>query len=552
MSLYCNAMKKLLGGIIFRKWNNKTLTTIFVLLFFIFSLVFIFFSIFDLPDILYTSVFLSISSLTLLYFINKDNSGIIFISGIQILIVIFVFLLCAGNIVSFSDYGRVMPFLILPLSVLSLIVRNTIRLRIMLSVFAFNFVVFLFFSPLYALFDGLSGVNLSGELLTSGITPVYDVVLWLMMAGMFFVILRQNQKLNHKCNITNDALSRFCNQFYMQHEELVDKDHLLQEKQELLSEKTHLLEKKDSELGHTKYELLKTIERLQSVMEKLRAKEAESKSIINALKEHFLIIQFDLEGNVHDLNKNMVDFLDLKGKEKDLKNNSGYDFWDRYGNIDHSRRTRIKLWKKIIGGEMFTEELEFNVEGKRKSLASTFAPLLDANGVPNKILALGHDITELRGQKEEIDQMNFELKEKIEEIRQQNDMLNFQQKEISDKSEELQRQKEEIQTINDSLEERVKERTKVLQKINKQLSEYAFINSHVLRGPVSTIMGLINLIEYSNLSPDDMVIINHLKETARVLDSIVERINAAIDQGDHFDREYLQPSKYYNPIMKRI
>jgi light-regulated signal transduction histidine kinase (bacteriophytochrome) len=40
----------------------------------------------------------------------------------------------------------------------------------------------------------------------------------------------------------------------------------------------------------------------------------------------------------------------------------------------------------------------------------------------------------------------------------------------------------------------VQERTRELEKKNKALEEYAFINAHKLRSQVASILGLINLI----------------------------------------------------------
>jgi light-regulated signal transduction histidine kinase (bacteriophytochrome) len=149
---------------------------------------------------------------------------------------------------------------------------------------------------------------------------------------------------------------------------------------------------------------------------------------------------------------------------------------------------------------------------------------------------------------DKIDKINEELKEKLFEISQQNQLLNFQQREIFDKSEELKIQSEEIKAINESLEERVRERTRVLEEKNKQLAEYAFINSHVLRAPISTMMGLINLISYSSLPLEDQRIYEHLIETTKVLDSIVYRINDAIENGSQLDRTLIEPEREFLPM----
>jgi cell division protein FtsB len=104
----------------------------------------------------------------------------------------------------------------------------------------------------------------------------------------------------------------------------------------------------------------------------------------------------------------------------------------------------------------------------------------------------------------------------------------------------LRQQSKEIARMNEMLEQRVKERTAELQNRNEQLTEYAFINSHLLRSPVSKIMGLINLLEVDRHG-DPKVMMNHLKLACDDLDSIVKKITIALDGGEHFDRKVIKP-----------
>ncbi len=104
-------------------------------------------------------------------------------------------------------------------------------------------------------------------------------------------------------------------------------------------------------------------------------------------------------------------------------------------------------------------------------------------------------------------------------------------KEINHKKEELevqyrtiQMQAEELQTYNDSLEEMVNARTNDLKLKNQILEDHAFFNSHMLRKPVSNILGLIQLFD---LRPDDISkreIFDTLKVSARNLDGYIRKI----------------------------
>lgn len=104
-----------------------------------------------------------------------------------------------------------------------------------------------------------------------------------------------------------------------------------------------------------------------------------------------------------------------------------------------------------------------------------------------------------------------------------------------DYEKKLRQQSKEIAAMNEKLEQRVQERTLELENQNKKLSEYAFINAHVLRSPVSKIMGLLNLMEVDKTS-DPKAVMGYLKTSCTELDTVVKKITIALDGGEEFDR----------------
>ncbi|MEJ0031016.1 MAG: hypothetical protein WDO15_11845 [Bacteroidota bacterium] len=81
----------------------------------------------------------------------------------------------------------------------------------------------------------------------------------------------------------------------------------------------------------------------------------------------------------------------------------------------------------------------------------------------------------------------------------------------------------------------MKERTEELENRNNQLTEYAFINSHLLRSPVSKILGLINLMEVDKTT-DPQQMVDLLRRSCDELDTVVKKITIALDAGDQLDR----------------
>ena len=107
-----------------------------------------------------------------------------------------------------------------------------------------------------------------------------------------------------------------------------------------------------------------------------------------------------------------------------------------------------------------------------------------------------------------------------------------QTEEIMTQNEEISAQSEEISVINENLENLVKERTQEIERKNKVLEEYAFINAHKLRSPVATILGLINLFSKTKLDAEGIEINKRLQHTANELDDIVRSITKAIERGE--------------------
>jgi signal transduction histidine kinase len=92
-------------------------------------------------------------------------------------------------------------------------------------------------------------------------------------------------------------------------------------------------------------------------------------------------------------------------------------------------------------------------------------------------------------------------------------------------------QKEEIETLNDDLESKVKERTKHLENANQKLVDYSFSNSHIVRRPLASILGLISIFNYENISdPLNIQILEMLQMSAKELDEVVLQINKDLER----------------------
>lgn len=118
----------------------------------------------------------------------------------------------------------------------------------------------------------------------------------------------------------------------------------------------------------------------------------------------------------------------------------------------------------------------------------------------------------------------------LEQIRSQNMKL-------KDKGKQINAVNEELNHMNESLDSAVKQRTKELELQNKQLTEYAFINSHLLRAPLSRILGLCHIISLDRSEIQKTEVLDALINSTEELDVIVHKISDLLYDGTHFSRE---------------
>jgi len=100
-------------------------------------------------------------------------------------------------------------------------------------------------------------------------------------------------------------------------------------------------------------------------------------------------------------------------------------------------------------------------------------------------------------------------------------------KTLHDQNMELATRQEETRVINENLEAIVEERAYEIKNKNRSLSEYAFINAHMLRGPLCRIIGLIDLMEQEpNKHNEDQLA--QLKSISKEIDHRIREINSVV------------------------
>ena len=130
----------------------------------------------------------------------------------------------------------------------------------------------------------------------------------------------------------------------------------------------------------------------------------------------------------------------------------------------------------------------------------------------------------------EIKSQNEIIETQQVQLRDSNDELGVRNGELTQANRELTYLNEQVRKMNHELEDRVSERTRELVERNEKLTEYAFMNAHLLRSPVSRIKGLINLFKITKEAEEKERVQSLLTETAEELDHVIHTISDRLNK----------------------
>jgi len=232
-----------------------------------------------------------------------------------------------------------------------------------------------------------------------------------------------------------------------------------------------LLEKSQrqaEEMAAQEEEMRQNFEELQATQEESARREAEMSSILKAINNSSLVVEFDLNGYI--INANQA-FLDLLGIEtKDLLGKHQGDF----EKMDEANIRTEEFWERLRRGEIISEIHKVNVNGKIHWLHEVYTPIINAEGDPYKILNLATDITESKKLEQELLNKADEMALQEEELRRNLLELEVTQKEMHLKQDELKSANEHIKANELFLQESIeaaKEHERRLKARNAELAE---------------------------------------------------------------------------------
>ncbi|MEP1778096.1 two-component regulator propeller domain-containing protein, partial [Reichenbachiella sp.] len=128
----------------------------------------------------------------------------------------------------------------------------------------------------------------------------------------------------------------------------------------------------------------------------------------------------------------------------------------------------------------------------------------------------------LSKQKKELEQL----------VAQRTKELKIKNERIVQQAEELHAYNANLNQLNENLEQTVSDRTKELTEKNRKLEEYAFMNAHNLRLPITNIQGLIQLFDIDRSYEETKEMLKLVKGQSDQIDKVLIDIQSKLDD-DH-------------------
>lgn len=183
--------------------------------------------------------------------------------------------------------------------------------------------------------------------------------------------------------------------------------------------------------------------------------------------------------------------------------------------------------KNVFGQESQEDKVEFVIHKKIWEYPAFYLLALVV------LIGIGYLILKIRLRSVDISKKKLEnkVREKTQEIHKKQISLEEALEEISTQKEQIQQKNEELHRVNSQLESTVEERTTKLKstllqllQTNKELDTFIYRASHDLKGPISRLIGLVNLIRIDPKQEEIAKHLNYVEFTAQKMDSMLDKL----------------------------
>ncbi len=171
----------------------------------------------------------------------------------------------------------------------------------------------------------------------------------------------------------------------------------------------HLLEEsrvQSEELASQEEEMRQNMEEMQTTQEELERKANEVNNVLEAIKSISLVIEYDMQGRITDINQRFLRLLNRSKEEMVGKYQGSFG----YSSQDPDEFTRF--WNDLRQGVTKRLVQHVFIGAKQFWFQEAYTPIYNVNGIPYKVLNISVDITESmksRAESEKLERAEVEL-----------------------------------------------------------------------------------------------------------------------------------------------
>jgi PAS domain S-box-containing protein len=198
-------------------------------------------------------------------------------------------------------------------------------------------------------------------------------------------------------------------------------------------------------------EMRQNLEELAATQEEIGRRQVESENRIKAVNESGIAsIEFDLEGRVLAANHTFLTMMEYT--MDDILGRHHRIFVDREEAASESYK---KFWQDLANGvDRPGEYRRLTRTGKEIFIRGSYSIIFDQNGKPSRVLKLATDVTALRKQQKQTEELLHSSQQLVEEMKAQEEELRQNMEELSATQDEITRRQVEsenrINAINES------------------------------------------------------------------------------------------------------
>lgn len=245
--------------------------------------------------------------------------------------------------------------------------------------------------------------------------------------------------------------------------------------------------------------------RVQARTRAMAEAEAKWRRLISSAEDMILIL--DREGNIDFINHTHPEtpLLSIRGKI--------FDYFDATMQRIKRQKFKAALTRKA---ESVRYESYITTEDKKKRIwfSNSLTPLLlDSKGEVLKLTLVARDITEQKAREQR-------LKEAYQILEEQNELLLLKEEENKKVQAQLLKANEQLSESQVSLQKTVGK----LEARNNELDNLVYKISHDIRSPLSSMLGLLDLIKQKTLDEEVAQMIDFVENRAQRLDGFIRKM----------------------------